>query len=170
MMIPMITKIKIIYSPSQNQGEENESKTSIFYLFSYLYYQNYQIYFYPLVMREEDASLKLPIDGISWNKLKKNIFDNVSEFLYQNIQESVFQNLGKYKIQYGGMISPFIPELENDEIPERILDFLIVYFQLFYTWMNPEENPKEILKIFALNDLNDHFYIFLQFLQEVCAN
>jgi hypothetical protein len=167
LLIPMITKVQIMNSTGEDQEEKNITKSNL-YLISYLYYQNHQIFFYPLLFREEDASLKVPLDGISWNKLKKNILDNVSEFLYQNIEDSVFKNLGKYKIQYGGMISPFIPELENDEIPERLLDFLVVYFQLFYTWMNPEENPKEILKIFALNDLNDHFYIFLQFLEEIC--
>jgi hypothetical protein len=82
------------------------------------------------------------------------------------IHNSVLYSFGK--IQYGGYISPYIDELDNEDIPIGLLEFLIIFFQFFYTILNPNEKPNEILQIFSTNDLNDHFYIFLQFLQEIC--
>ena len=66
------------------------------------------------------------------------------------------------------MITYDIPSLENTNIPSNIQDFLIVYFQLFYSLINPEEKPNEIIHIFPILDIHDHYYIFLQFFQEIC--
>ncbi len=170
MLIPFFTHVHIFNDKDVNNNVSNENmdKSSI-YLVSYLLYDNRRIYFLPLYLVDRDNVEEPSVLNeytISNKRMRKGIIDNVSSYLQTIIRESVLNSFAK--IQYGGIITPFIDEIENDDIPLNVMYFLIVFFQLFYSILNPEENPNEVLQIFSTNDLNDHFYIFLTFLQEIC--
>jgi hypothetical protein len=166
LMIPLFTRVKI------HMERENEKDSfSEFYLISYLFYDHKKIYFLPLYFVDMKLSSlqmneMLEKSTIPTKRIMKGVIDSLSTYLRDMIQDSSLQSFAK--IYYGGMLSPFIEELENDDLPLNMNHFLIVFFQLFYSILNPDEQPNEILKIFSSNDLNDHFYVFLQFIQEIC--
>ena len=166
LLIPLFTRVKI------HIDKENEPKSlSEFYLISYLFYDHKKIYFLPLYFVDMKLSSlqmneMLERSTIPTKRIMKGVIDSLSTYLRDIIQDSTLQSFAK--IYYGGMLSPFIEELENDDLPLNMNHFLIVFFQLFYSILNPDEHPNEILKIFSSNDLNDHFYVFLQFIQEIC--
>jgi hypothetical protein len=163
-LIPLFTHVKI------HMNKENQSNSE-FYLISYLFYDHKKIYFLPLYfVNTQFTPIQmnefLEKSYIPTKRIIKGVIDSVSSYLRETIQNSTLHSFAK--IYYGGMLSPFIEELENDDIPLNMNHLLIVFFQLFYSVLNPDEHPNEILKIFSTNDLNDHFYIFLQFIQEIC--
>ncbi len=166
LLIPLFTRVKI------HIDKENESpRFTEFYLISYLLYDHKKIYFIPLYfidtkLQSLQMNEMLEKSTLPTKRIMKGVIDNLSTYLRNLIQDSTLHSFAK--IYYGGMLSPFIEELENDDLPLNMNHFLIVFFQLFYSILNPEEPPNEILKIFSTNDLNDHFYVFLQFIQEIC--
>lgn len=161
LVIPMITQVDISNTVEEENGEKGRiDKTT--YLISYLYYDHKKIYFYPLYFVDYDEN----INHIKWEKIMKGIYDGMNDYLENMIRESELYTFAK--IQYGGIISPFVEELENRDIPFMMNMFLIVFFQFFYAILNPDVKPNEIFEIFSQNDLNDHYYIFLQFFQEIC--
>lgn len=170
MLIPFFTHVHIFNDKELNNNVSNANmEQSSIYLISYLLYDNRRIYFLPLYLIDRDNNEEPSVLNeytISNKRMRKGLVDNISNYLQTIIRESVLNSFAK--IQYGGLITPFIDEIENDDIPLNVMYFLIVFFQLFYSILNPEENPNEVLQIFSTNDLNDHFYIFLTFLQEVC--
>lgn len=159
-LIPFIVRIHDLME--MNTPDEGKHDKSPLYLISYLFYDDKRIYLYPLYFL--DTSNQKKDEDIL--KYKKTIIDNISVYLTEMIKNSVLHSF--VKIQFGGVIQYHIPTLMNDDILENMNEFLIVYFQLFYGILNKEYKPNEILQIFDSNDLNDHFYVFLQFLQEVC--
>lgn len=166
LLIPLFTRVKI-----QMERENEKDSFSEFYLISYLFYDHKKIYFLPLYFVDMKLSSlqmneMLEKSTIPTKRIMKGVIDSLSTYLRDLIQDSTLQSFAK--IYYGGMLSPFIEELENDDLPLNMNHFLIVFFQLFYSILNPDEHPNEILKIFSSNDLNDHFYVFLQFIQEIC--
>ncbi len=159
-LIPFIVRIHDL--KEMDSPDEGKHDKSSLYLISYLFYDDKRIYLYPLYFL--DTSNQKKDEHIL--KYKKTIIDNISVYLTEMIKNSILHSF--VKIQFGGVLPYHIPTLMNDDILENMNEFLIVYFQLFYGILNKEYKPNEILQIFDSNDLNDHFYVFLQFLQEVC--
>ncbi len=151
-----------------NNNGENINKTknndSTLYLISYLYYSNQRIYLYPLYFNDTD---KKPLDNSKkMEEIKKNILQNTNYYFTEIIKSSVLYSF--VKIQFGGIINHSIESIDLNDLNFHQNHFFTVFFQLFYALMNLDKKPNEVLDIFAANDLIDHYYIFLQFVQEIC--
>ncbi len=163
-LIPCFIKINIL----DNNNGENINKTknndSTLYLISYLYYSNQRIYLYPLYFNDTD---KKPLDNSKkMEEIKKNILQNTNYYFTEIIKSSVLYSF--VKIQFGGIINHSIESIDLNDLNFHQNHFFTVFFQLFYALMNLDKKPNEVLDIFAANDLIDHYYIFLQFVQEIC--
>ena len=98
--------------------------------------------------------------------MKNTIIQDIDIYLRNIIESSLLNSY--LKIKYTGLISPNIERLKLEDIPININEFLIQFFQIFYFILNVKYKPNEILHMYDMDDLLDHFYIFLQFLQEIC--
>jgi hypothetical protein len=142
LLIPLFTHVKI------HINKENEKDSfSKFELVSYLMYDHKKIYFLPLYFIDTQLTPlqmneMLEKSSLPTKQIFKGILDSISSYLRNIIQDSTLQSFAK--IHYGGMLSPFIEELENDDIPLNMNHFLIVFFQLFYSILNPDEPPNEV--------------------------
>jgi len=167
-LIPLIVELDIESQESRMTDDGIQiggvEQDKIYYM-CYLFYDKKRIYLYPLYLFYKDENVDLLRDRKMEN-IKKVLLNKLCRYLQQMIESSVLYTL--LKIQFGGMIHYDISTLENINIPSNIQDFLIVYFQLFYSLINPEEKPNEIIHIFPTIDIHDHYYIFLQFFQEIC--
>ncbi len=165
-LIPMFTHLHYFNNNHNNSDPNNKSdyNSSKFFLISYLLFDNKRIYLYPLHL----IDLKNPIqNNEKMEKIRKNVINDLGLYINEVLKSSVLSSF--VKIQYGGTIDSFQHQsLILNDLPSNMNHFLIIFFQLFYTLLNKDIPPNEVLSIFPVNDLNDHFYIFLQFIQETC--
>lgn len=163
-LIPFITKVNILDDNMKDNINKTKNTTSTLYLVSYLYYSNMRIYLYPLYFIDS-ASNTVDLSE-RMRKIKKNIIQDIQYYFTELIKSSILYEFTK--IQFGGVINGDIESIELSDLNFQQNQFFTVFFQLFYTLMNLEKKPDEILNIFGGNDLIDHYYIFLQFIQESC--
>ncbi len=163
-LIPFITKINILDDNSKDNINKTKNTTSTLYLISYLYYSNLRVYLYPLYYLDTSTNNIELSEKIK--KIKKNILQDIQYYFTESIKSSVLYEF--IKIQFGGVINTNIESIELNDLNFQQNQFFTVFFQLFYSLMNLDKKPDEILNIFGGNDLIDHYYIFLQFIQEVC--
>ncbi len=162
-LIPCFIKVNII---DDNEDDLNKKKNtdSTLYLINYLYYTNQRIYLYPLYF--VDTSNQIIDNSEKMEIIKKNILQDTNYYFTEIIKSSVLYSF--VKIQFGGVINYSIDSINLVDLNFHQNHFFNTFFQLFYTLMNFDKKPLEVLDIFEANDLIDHYYIFLQFVQELC--
>ncbi len=163
-LIPCFIKVNIQDNNTSNNLNKTKNNDSTLYLISYLYYSEQRIYLYPLYF--VDTSKQIIDSSKEMEEIKKNILQNTNYYFTEIIKSSVLYSF--VKIQFGGVINYSIDSIQLMDLNFHQNHFFTVFFQLFYTLMNLDKKPNEVLDIFAANDLIDHYYIFLQFVQELC--
>ncbi len=164
-LIPCFIKINILENnENKNDIDKKKNTDSTLYLINYLYYSNQRIYLYPLYFI--DSSNQIIDNSERMEIIKKNILQDTSYYFTEIIKSSVLYSF--VKIQFGGIINYSIDSINLIDLNFHQNHFFNTFFQLFYSLMNLDKKPLEVLDIFEANDLIDHYYIFLQFIQELC--